>query len=1319
MYSPLTPLGTKAPLDSISFNLNPSTTTKIPKNLLFIQLDKPIYKPGQTLKFRIVSLDSNLLPHNQVFQTVELQGPYSNRIGQWLNQTTRTGILDLSHSMSPEAAQGYYTITAWDEKNQQISQSFEMKEYVLPKFKVNIDFPSVITIQDKEVTLKVCAKYTFDKPVLGSVNAEVCLQGYSRVRPGFPNKLDVCKKYSMMTDKTGCGSQEINVSKFDLYSGRSFKVNCYMKESGTGVTMQGSTSAVIIHDYISVRFEDTPDTYRPGMVFNGKVVVTNSQSRPMENQLVIVYANYSGKSMDVKMTTDISGTAHFSFSTLNWSEEIVLLTAKHEGDKKQPDFKNSLGYHFVRPSNYEGRIFLMLTYAPENPRCHDEITVTFRYIIDTSDQESNQITLNMDYMVYFSSSIMEPGEKIPFIVKANPGSSCYVRATDERGFGIKTANNVDVKAPDVRDIYENMFKFKSDIYDFGRMKERLGSEVEKHTEEIRESFPETWMWDLIPVGKSGSVTITKTVPDTITKWSLGAFCTSPAGFGVAPKTHLTVFKPFFVSLTLPYSVIREETFTLKATVFNYLPKCIMVKVTLADSSQFTAQPCKDCTYTQCVCSEESQTFQWIVTPSELRKVNITVRAEAVESQELCGNEVVTLPDKGRVDTVVQSVLVQDREAAEVYKSAVCIYLVTVTSQAVGGSTETLCAQIHEPKEPLTMVVTLRTGNRNLTILQQASIKKNFYKCVPFKFRTVELKDPYSNRIGQWLNQTTRIGILDLSHSMSPEAAQGYYTINAWDDKNQQISHSFELKEYVLPKYEVNIDFPSIITVEDKEVTLTVCSRYTYDKPVLGSVNAKVCVRSYNYKPGFPNKLNVCKTYSMMTDNTGCGSQVINVTEFGLSSGGSFQVNCTVEESGTGVTMQGSTSAEFIRDYISVRFEDTPDTYRPGMIFKGKIMVSNLQSRPMKNEPVILYAHYGGKNVSVTLTTDINGIARFSFNTYDWSEEAVQLWAHHKGEIKGELTITLENMTTLAPYAQVVVYTVLPSGENVANYTDIPIQDCLVFRKLPVKNLSGCPYNTEEPYTCPYSYFPHYGNRNDIYNIFTGVGITIVTNAEVPAVYDIYKYMLKKEPPVYDVGQLNMAKLWLGFGSNVEKPTQKIRSFSPETWIWDLVPVGKSGSVDIAKTVPDTITTWAAVAFCTSPAGFVVTPKTYVTAFKPFFVSLNLPYSVIREETFTLKATVFNYLTKCIMVKVTLANSPQFTAQTCRGCTYTQCVCSEESQTFQWTVTPSELGKVNITVRAEAVKSQELCGNEVVTLPDKGRIDTVMQSVLVEVPTLRG
>ncbi|KAK2881193.1 hypothetical protein Q8A67_018461 [Cirrhinus molitorella] len=882
-----------------------------------------------------------------------------------------------------------------------------------------------------------------------------------------------------------------------------------------------------------------------------------------------------------------------------------------------------------------------------------------------------------------------------------------------------------------------------------------------------------------------------------------------------------------------------------------------------------------------------------------------------------------------------------------------IYLVTVTSQAVGGSTETLCAHISEPKHPLSIVVTLRTDKRNLTILQQGSIKKDFYKCVPFKvpvvteesvasvdveirggktflnkttkiliipsrnllfiqsdkpiykpgqtikfrivsldsnllprsqvFQTVELKDPNSNRIGQWLNQSTRIGILDLSHSMSPEAAQGYYTITAFDDKNQPISHSFEIQEYVLPKYEVKVDFPSVITVQDKEVTLKVCAKYTYGKPVLGSVNAEVCGESYgyNWRRTMPDMVNTCKKYSMMTDKTGCGSQVINMTEFDFPSGGSFQVNCNVEESGTGITMQGYALAVFASDYVSVRFEDTPDTYRPGMIFKGKVVVTNSQSNVMKNKPVILYAQYGDKSVNVTLTTDINGTAHFSFNTSSWSELPVNLQAQHKGGkertdfeayryypsgyhyvrpfhsksksflmltqapvklscnsdatvtasyiiqggalktglktldffyivlsrgrivqtgrlsvnvntlrvLKGELTFLLENTAALTPYAQVVVYAVLPSGEIVADSMVFPIEECLpnkvslkfsspsalpgekislnlkanagslcsvraidqsvlllrpeaeldaaaVLGMLPVQVLSGYPYIVEEwePNPCPRPWEisfaetarrkrsivpvrnPYFGNKNDVYNIFRGAGVKIATNSDVKAPVVCHRYTIvdnsvgrvRPEMPLPEMPLPDMR-----FGSTAERGAQKIRKSFPETWVWDLTPVGRSGSVDIAKTVPDTITKWAAGAFCTSSVGFGVAPKTELTAFKPFFVSLALPYSVIREETFTLKATVFNYLPKCIMVKVTLADSSQFTAQPCKGCTYTQCICSEESQTFQWIVTPSELGKVNFTVRAEAVKSRELCGNEVVTLPDKGRVDAVMQSVLVQ------
>ena len=66
------------------------------------------------------------------------------------------------------------------------------------------------------------------------------------------------------------------------------------------------------------------------------------------------------------------------------------------------------------------------------------------------------------------------------------------------------------------------------------------------------------------------------VPDAITQWEAGMFCTSPLGLGLAPATTLVAFKPFLVELALPYAVVHHEAFTLVATVFNYLRQCLRV-----------------------------------------------------------------------------------------------------------------------------------------------------------------------------------------------------------------------------------------------------------------------------------------------------------------------------------------------------------------------------------------------------------------------------------------------------------------------------------------------------------------------------------------------------------------------------------------------------------------------------------------------------------------------------------------------------------------------------------------------------------------------
>uniref|UniRef100_A0A8B9U1G0 Alpha-2-macroglobulin-like protein 1 n=1 Tax=Anas zonorhyncha TaxID=75864 RepID=A0A8B9U1G0_9AVES len=174
----------------------------------------------------------------------------------------------------------------------------------------------------------------------------------------------------------------------------------------------------------------------------------------------------------------------------------------------------------------------------------------------------------------------------------------------------------------------------------------------------RTHFPETWIWDLVPVGDEGQASLQLTVPDTITEWHTNTFCVADTGFGLSPLATLRVFQPFFVDLSLPYSVTQGETFSLKATVFNYLKDCIQVHTTLKDTPELKVDACPGCQFTSCLCADETQTFVWNVTATRLGKVNITVSSVAEDSHDLCDNQVAVTPLRGKTDTVIKSLLVK-------------------------------------------------------------------------------------------------------------------------------------------------------------------------------------------------------------------------------------------------------------------------------------------------------------------------------------------------------------------------------------------------------------------------------------------------------------------------------------------------------------------------------------------------------------------------------------------------------------------------------------------------------------------------------------
>ncbi|XP_046569084.1 CD109 antigen-like isoform X2 [Haliotis rubra] len=160
----------------------------------------------------------------------------------------------------------------------------------------------------------------------------------------------------------------------------------------------------------------------------------------------------------------------------------------------------------------------------------------------------------------------------------------------------------------------------------------------KEVKRVRKNFPETWLWVNKTVGADGKATISTTVPDTITSWIASAFAVNSAtGLGVAPSTtKLRVFSPFFVSLSMPTSVLRGEQVVIQASIFNYLPSDVDVVVSLPTSTDYTnvvvdstgktRQESKDQTHYITVKSNEPQTVYFPIIPSSLGAIDIEVSA---------------------------------------------------------------------------------------------------------------------------------------------------------------------------------------------------------------------------------------------------------------------------------------------------------------------------------------------------------------------------------------------------------------------------------------------------------------------------------------------------------------------------------------------------------------------------------------------------------------------------------------------------------------------------------------------------------------------
>ncbi|XP_058436482.1 pregnancy zone protein isoform X2 [Marmota monax] len=812
------------------FRKKNTVLVKNAQSLVFVQTDKPIYKPGQTVRFRIVSLDENFHPQNELIPQIYLENPKRNRIAQWQSLKLESGLSQLSFPLSSEPIQGSYKVVVQKESGGTAEHSFTVEEFVLPKFEVKVQVPKIISILDEKVEITVCGIYTYGKPVPGLATVSMCRKLFHH---GNCYKKEFCDEFSQPLNSDGCITQQVKTNLIQIKSSgyeMKLRVEAKIREEGTDLIFTGNGTSEITNIATKLKFVKVDSHFRRGIPFSGQVLLVDGKGIPIPNKLIFISASEANYLYNA--TTNEQGLVDFSINTTNILTNKLFITVihqqpntcfnyiwiqeEHQGAQHTASHVFSLSgsylylepvagtlpcgqtqnikAHYILDGQAMGKLKELILYYLIMAKGSIVRSGTHALSVESGDMKGSfflSLSVELDIApiarvflftilpdgevigdsenfeienclankvdLSFSPAQTLPASHAHLRITASPQSLCAIRAVDQSVllmrpeaelsassvYNLLTVrdltdfpNNLDQQEEEQTScvhsfiirggsVYVPLSSYdEEDVYNFLKgmgLKVFTNSKIRKisscsvtHTptreagrgfpggslampyipqaasfnmrtsnnmqnpepvlETVRSYFPETWIWELAVVDSSGMAEVEKTVPDTITEWKAGALCLSnDTGLGLSPTASLRVFQPFFVELTMPYSVVRGEAFTLKATVLNYLPKCIRVSVQLEASPTFLASPNEKAEESYCICGNERQILSWTVTPKTLGNVNFSVSTEVMKSLELCGNEVTEVPETGRKDTIIKTLLVEPEgiEQEETFNSMAC------------------------------------------------------------------------------------------------------------------------------------------------------------------------------------------------------------------------------------------------------------------------------------------------------------------------------------------------------------------------------------------------------------------------------------------------------------------------------------------------------------------------------------------------------------------------------------------------------------------------------------------------------------------------
>ncbi|KAJ3606841.1 hypothetical protein NHX12_026360 [Muraenolepis orangiensis] len=254
-----------------------STSLRIaaPDISTFVQTDKPDYRPGETVRIRVVSIGPDQRPHHGPVD-VFIKDPRGNLIRQWLSLNSTLGVVSQELQLSDFPPLGCWMIqtTVQDVES---SHKFNVAHYVLPTFKVGISVPGVVYHRDI-LSGSVTAKYTYGKPVRGvMVVTYICessgdsTTSVDMIDGSAKFELDLSVYFSEGKSSHGGLEDERGV----------VRVVVNVTETLTGLMYSSEAMVYLERSRYKISFECSPYVLKPSMNFTATMKISTYNGQPL------------------------------------------------------------------------------------------------------------------------------------------------------------------------------------------------------------------------------------------------------------------------------------------------------------------------------------------------------------------------------------------------------------------------------------------------------------------------------------------------------------------------------------------------------------------------------------------------------------------------------------------------------------------------------------------------------------------------------------------------------------------------------------------------------------------------------------------------------------------------------------------------------------------------------------------------------------------------------------------------------------------------------------------------------------------------------